>query len=422
MAQLNEAPKVAQNPHEMRVLSTLREHGALTRAELSDKLKLSRTTLSELSTELLQRGAIVEFASGAPRLGRGRPATVLALDPQAGQFIGVDFGHRRVRCVIANAAHQIIASSVAEYAIESDWPARIDIALTALRGAAHDEGVHLEAVHGVGIGFPGPFSPRLPHAEEEPIAVARRLGVQQLKLAFREAFNTEVIVDNNTRLAGLAEAIWDAPVDIENLMYVRLSDGIGGGVVAGGQLLAGGFGFAGEFGHICVAGETAPCRCGKRGCLETVAGKDAILDKCRARGVEVATLEHVAVRAATGDPVVLTVLREVGNAVGHVLGGAAMVLNPGEIVIGGEVAELSPVILEQAAATIRFELLPVSEGTPTVRGTRLGDEAGAIGAVAALFHSSSILTTYPRIPVPAQSRQRSTTVHVSHRKDQQWPR
>ena len=386
------ARAVNRSPHETRILQTLRDHGALTRSELCSRLGISRTTLSELTANLLALGAIVEAEHSAPPFGRGRPARRLVLDPHAGQFIGVDFGHRRVRCAIANASHQIVASGVASYALESDWPHRIARAFELIESITTEAQVHLDAAHGVGIGFPGPFSPRLPHANELPVAVARREGAALLHSAFAKRFGTRVVLDNNTRLAGLAEATW-GEADFDNLLYVRLSDGIGGGMVVGGRLLAGGFGFAGEFGHMSVPGCTASCRCGKRGCLETVASRDAILARCAAKGIAAATLAEVAQRAETGDPAVVTILREVGTALGHVLGAAALTVNPRQIVIGGDVAEISPVIIAQAASTIRYELLPVSEALPDVRAARLGDEGGAIGAAAIVFAGSAVVPT-----------------------------
>lgn len=429
MSKPNVARAFYRSPHETRVLQTLLDHGALTRGELCARLGVSRTTLSELTASLLARGAIVESAPSAPAAGRGRPAHKLALDPHAGQFIGVDFGHRRVRCAVVNASHQIVAAGVESYDMQSDWPERITLALALIDRVSAEANVHLDAVHGVGLGFPGPFSTRLPNAHELPIAVARREGAAALQQAFTDRFATRVVLDNNTRLAGLAEAIWDG-AGIDNLLYVRISDGIGGGIVVDGQVLSGGFGFAGEFGHIRVPGRSAPCRCGKRGCLETIASRDAIIARCAKDDSEITTLTQVARRAATGDPAVLEVLRDAGTALGHVLGAAALSVNPREIVIGGDVAELSPVFIAQAASTIRYELLPVAEAMPEVRPARLGDEGGAIGAAAVLFAGSSTLSseltsqlsTEPTRQLSPELRttQRSTPVHTPLSKARAW--
>ncbi|MDQ1703216.1 MAG: hypothetical protein QOF57_2468, partial [Frankiaceae bacterium] len=98
--------------HELRVLAVLRSRGAASRATVGELTGLSRTTLSAIAAELLQSGAIVEVAANGDEDVRrpGRPVTLLSLNPTAGVAVGVDFGHRRVRISIANAAHALLAS------------------------------------------------------------------------------------------------------------------------------------------------------------------------------------------------------------------------------------------------------------------------------------------------------------------------
>ncbi|MFF2274430.1 ROK family protein [Agromyces sp. NPDC058126] len=402
---------LVRRTHEDRVLQVLREHGAMTRGELAARIGLSRTTLSEITSQLLERGVISVSDDETPRLGRGRPAEKLTLDPAAGQYLGVDFGRRRVRIVVANAAHDLIASDVVAYEATASWQERIDAAFDLVDRMGAERGLHFDGVLGVGIGFPGPFSPRVPHEPSEPVAEARRAGAVLMRTAFADRFAAPVLLDNNTRLAGLAEATWDSAAEVEHLLYLRLSDGIGGGLVVGGRLVTGASGLAGEFGHISLGGHGELCRCGKRGCLETVASIGAILRRCAEAGAPMATLDDVAAAAAKGDPLVVGVLRDAGEAVGRVIGSLAVALNPSEIVVGGEVAQVSEVILEQAAATTAYELLPVGEYSPRIRGAVLGDEGGAIGGIIAVLQNSPLLAGYQSATnvAPAATRLRRST-------------
>ena len=153
---------------------------------------------------------------------------------------------------------------------------------------------------------------------------------------------------------------------MQNLVYLRLSDGVGGGLVVAGRLVAGSRGYAGELGHVTSDPSGLPCRCGKRGCLETLASVPAILAACRAAGAPVETLADLSASAATGDPVVESILRNVGTAVGRVLGATAMTLNPREVVIGGEIVRIAPVIVEQAATTLRYDLHSIPSDRPQI--------------------------------------------------------
>jgi predicted NBD/HSP70 family sugar kinase len=385
---------LVRRTHEERVITALRTHGALSRGELAERVGLSRTTLSEITAALLQRGAIiVTDTDAATREGSGRPAKRLALDPASGQFLGVDFGHRRVSIAVADASHEVIAQAVERYSDQTPWVERIALAFACIDELARETGVHFGALQAVGIGVPGPYTSR--RAGVPAVGWKRQLSPDGVDTAFAERFGAPVLIDNNTRLAALAEAI-ARPDAVDNLLYLRLSDGVGGGLVVSGRLVPGSLGFAGEIGHVTADPAGATCRCGKRGCLETIASVPAILQACQDAGSAVDTLDALAVAVEKGEPAVDAVLREVGTTIGRVLGAAAMVLNPREVVIGGEIAHVAPVLVEQAAATLRYELYSIPSDQPQiVRAAQLRDGDGALGAIAAIFHQSPLLAGYP---------------------------
>jgi predicted NBD/HSP70 family sugar kinase len=385
---------LVRRTHEERVLQALRAHGALSRGDLAKRVGLSRTTLSEITAKLLERGAIiVADTDAATREGSGRPAERLALDPASGQFLGVDFGHRRVNIAVADASHEIMAQAVERYADETPWPQRIELAFAAIDRLSTETGVHFGALQAVGIGLPGPYTSV--GGGVPAVSWKRQLAPEGVDAAFGGRFGAPVVVDNNTRLAALAEAI-SRPDVVDNLVYLRLSDGVGGGLVVAGRLVTGSRGFAGELGHVTADPAGSVCRCGKRGCLETLASVPAILQRCRDAGSPVADLDELAVAVDRGDPAVDSALREVGSAIGRVLGMVAMALNPREVVIGGEVVRIAPVLVEQAASTLRYELYSIPSDQPQiVRPAQLADSDGALGAIAAIFHQSPLLAGYP---------------------------
>lgn len=403
---------LVRRTHEERVLAALRAHGALSRSELAKRVGLSRTTLSEITASLLQRGAIiVADTDAAVRAGSGRPAERLALDPDSGQFLGVDFGHRRVHVAVADASHEVIASGVERYTEDAPWPERLALAFELIDRLSRETGVHYGALQAVGIGVPGPYTGARGGANG--VTWKKQLAPDAVDRAFAERFGAPVFVDNNTRLAALAEAITERDT-VDNLIYLRLSDGVGGGLVVSGRLVTGSRGFAGELGHVTADPAGAPCRCGKRGCLETIASVPAILRACREAGADVETLDDLAVAVERGDPAVDVVLREIGSTVGRVLGAAAMTLNPREVVIGGEIVRIAPVLVEQAAATLRYELYSIPSDQPlVVRAAQLHDSDGALGAIAAIFHQSPLLAGYPEPAASGESvQQKERTVNA----------
>lgn len=393
------------------MLRALREHGALSRGEIAQRVDLSRTTLSEITNDLLARGAIVVISTDADRReGSGRPAERLALDPSSGQFMGVDIGHTRVHVAVADASHEVIAAGVTRYDLDPAWPDRIARAFALIEQLSEETGVHYGALQGVAVGLAGPFPDLLRAHNSE---AGRTSTVDLVSEAFAERFGAPVIIDNNSRLAALAEAIGSSDGSVQDLVYVRLSDGIGGGLVVGGRLVLGSSGFAGELGHVAVADSSAStgveCRCGKRGCLETVASVPSILAECRARGVTMENLDDLRIAVAKGDPIVDAVLRTAATALGKVLGAAAVTLNPSEIVLAGEITQIAPVILQQVTATVGYELIAI-DASPRIRVAQLSDDDGALGAIAALFHQSPLLASYQELanrPVSSPLMQRS---------------
>ncbi|NUW37358.1 ROK family protein [Nonomuraea sp. SMC257] len=362
------------------MLRVLRQHGAQSRNEIAARVGLSRTTVSEITGDLLGRGVIrVVDTDAVERVGSGRPAERLALDPASGQYMGVDFGHRRVNVLVADAAHDIIASGTSRYEESAQWPERLDAGLALIERLSNDTGVHYGALQAIGVGVPG-WGDR-----------SRADGVAEV---FAERFHAAVIVDNNVRFAGLAEALHAQTDSVRDLIYLRLSDGVGGGLVVGGQLARGSNGYAGELGHVTAVPGGDQCRCGKRGCVETVASVPAILGRCRRLGVPMESLDDLKAAVDIAHPVVDEVLREAGTAVGRMLGTAAMTLNPSEIVLGGDIVEIAPALIRQVTSTVTYELSWLTDAAPVIRPALLSDESGALGAIAALFHESPLLAGY----------------------------
>lgn len=346
---------LTRRTHEMRVLAALRRRGPSSRAELAQATRLSRTTLSEIATDLVARGAVVVAdTDAAQRRGSGRPAALLALDPGSAQFLGLDFGHRRVALAIAGASHEVVARGEAEYDEHSSWDERAALAVELATTLAARHELHFGALQGVAAGVTGRS-----RAAAEPV-VAGVLG---------EAFGVDVTVDNNVRFAGLAEAS-ERGGRFTHAVYLHLSDGVGGAVVVDGRLHQGADRFAGELGHVVVDPSGETCRCGKRGCLETIARLGAL------EGADPEQLDRVA--------------REVGR----VLGAAAMILDPDLIVVGGRVPDEHPDLLARIEQSVRESAGGTAGSPPEVLSAVCGPYAGARGSLIAAIHESPLLAGY----------------------------
>ncbi|MEV4836878.1 ROK family protein [Nonomuraea sp. NPDC049486] len=441
--------------HEDAVLSALRSAGALSRAQLTERTGLSRTTLFAIISDLMERDAVIETeAVPAEPRGRGRPAALVSLNPAAGLLLGLDLGRGRVRLAVANAAHQVVATASAALREDAAPAEQAEAAVRLVREVAAERGISLGALEAVGLGLvgvlddhlpaptPAPTTPALsepthapsspsdsadaagppgPHARSGnagPAGVAGPLGsragsgeraglpegvpARYLPLALRvaEEFGVRVAVDNNARLAALAEATWGVARPVRDMVYVRWSVGVGGGFLAGGRLLRGAHGAGGEVGHVSLDPGGPPCHCGGRGCLEGRIGGQRLLDACAARGVPLAGLDELVTAAQDRVPAVCEVVASAAADLGRVLAGTVTQLDPALVVVGGELAALGSLVLDPIRDAISRQALPRSPRQIEVTQADLGVNASAMGAIALLLHEEPSIPAHLRPALP----------------------
>ncbi|MFG1612366.1 ROK family protein [Nonomuraea wenchangensis] len=390
--------------HEELVLGLLRKHGPLSRGELGKLCRLSRTTLYDILAELVATGAVVPAGQqdDGPR-GRGRPAETLALNPGAGQAIGIDFARRALHVAAVNLAHEIVGAASEPHDADLPWERRVDLA-ERLIGRLGGGDLRLGALSAIGAGVVGPISDPdggpdgdIESDFENDIEAGEPLP-HRAQVLLRERFGVPVLLDNNTRLAALGEAIWGAAAGGRDVLYLRLSHGVGGGLVIDGSLHRGAYGLSGEFGHIVVDPGGRPCSCGGTGCLETVASVRAVLDAYRDRGGHADDVRDLVEAAGRAEPGALALLAEVGADIGAVLAALCNAVGPGVIVIGGELAETGAALLEPIGRTLDARVMPISRHRVSLRRATLGEAAGALGGIALVLHESPLLSRYPAGP------------------------
>jgi len=361
------------------ILEVLRHRGTTSRAEIAKQTGLSTTTVSTLVGELLEESVVVELGDRrTSATGGGRPARVLAFNPAAGGAVGVHLAHDHVRVGVTDLAGNVVAQTLSEIDVDHE-PTRT-LALvggTALELIA-ESGLRKDGIVGLGVAVSAP----MPAASPGP-GVGRILADWHsvdvgAELTRRTGFSVEI--GNDANLGAIAEQRFGAAQGVDDLVYVMLSDGVGAGLILDGRLYEGALGGAGEFGHITVAPDGYICRCGNRGCLETVVGAKALVSALAlTRGDS--TVADILLAAAAGDDGARRVLSDAGTAVGRALVPLCTVLDPALVVIGG--AGGSSAVLVEAVQDALVRGMTPLRGTPVaVRAGALGDQAEMLGAVA----------------------------------------
>lgn len=192
-----------------------------------------------------------------------------------------------------------------------------------------------------------------------------------------------VHIGNDATLGALAEWRLGAGTAVDDLVYVMLGEGVGCGLVLGGRLHTGASGTAGELGHLPVVSDGKICRCGSRGCLETVVSKRALVSAlAHTMGLEakVGTLLDL---ADVGDRGALRLLTDAGDVLGKALAGVCTITDPSLVVIGGDLTarpESSETLLVAARQALGQALPPVANHDVQIVRAELGPRAEALGA------------------------------------------
>ncbi|RAJ67700.1 putative NBD/HSP70 family sugar kinase [Streptomyces sp. KhCrAH-43] len=362
------------------VLRLVSHHGSVTRAQLMDLSGLPRTTVYDAVAALVDSGAITTAPVAGDGRGRGRPVERLSLNPGRAQFLGIEFTRRATRVALANDACQLMGVRGAEEPSTAGWQDRVRTAhrlARVLAGGSLGPG----SVKGVGVGIGGPGSVRSV-AAGGPGAARPGPEVEVAHLV-RERFAAPVRVERGYRLAALGEATWGAAAGEPDLLSVSLSREVGGGLIQAGALHRGPYATAGELGHVNVERENGrPCHCGGRGCLETVASSQAVLDRYHACGGLASDLADLAVAARNAEEAACRVLAETGRAVGGVLAALANTFAPAVIVIGGALTRTGTALMDPLKRELHELLVPTVRPHLSLRAATLGTTATACGAVA----------------------------------------
>ena len=363
------------------VVEVLRRRGTASRAEIARATGLSRSTVSSLVADLQDHGFVIEREEPANgRSGAGRPPVLLALDPSAGFAIGVDLGHRHVSVAIADLSSTVIAERRVEMDVDRNAEAALDAAAELAGELLDAAGVERDRVVAAGMGLPGPID-RENGSVVSSVILPGWVGLRAAdELGGRLGLHVEV--DNDANLGALAEATYGAGRGYADVVYVKVASGIGAGLIVGGRLHRGASGIAGELGHVQVVPNGAVCRCGNRGCLETVAAAPALLESLRhSHGGDV-TVRRVLALAEEGDLGCRRVLTDAGRAIGRVVADLCNHLNPGIVVVGGDLAMAGDSLVTGVRESVERHALPAAAEAVRVEAATLGDRAEVLGALA----------------------------------------
>ena len=360
------------------LLQLIRTGSCRTRKELIEYTGLSRSTITERVDRLIEAGYIHE--SGVGVSGGGRPPSVLDIDAASRLVLVADLGASHARVALTDLAARPLAEEYTEMRIDRGPDAVLSWVRHAFQRLLDRSGRGPGQVCGIGVDLPGSVD----HASGRMIRSFLMPGWDDYPIgeALRAAFDVPVLVENDANAMALGEW-WSFWRECRSLILVKVSTGIGTGIVLDGKIYRGVEAAAGNIGHVRLReADDRVCTCGSRGCVASLASGHTL-----AVNLGQESSRDVVRLVQAGDPSAIACAQQAGRTLGIVLATAVSLLNPGVLVLAGDMAETREHYLTGIRESVYRRSLPYTTRNLEIVTSSLGDRAGIVGtAVIVMEH------------------------------------
>ena len=358
------------------LLQLVRSERATTRKALLTSTGLSRTTLTARLDRLLEAGLLTE--GGLEDSTGGRPARQLRFDDRHAVVLAASIDTMHAEAAVTDLAGRRLAHRAGESRVADGPEVVLDRIAEWFESMLAEVG---RPVCGIGVSVPGPVEPGRACVNQPPIMPGWDGYPIDTHLGPR--FGAPVLVDNDANLMALGEHRARYP-DSAALVVVKVSTGIGAGLVIDREVYRGIDGGAGDIGHVRLPDyPEARCLCGSTGCLAAVAGGGALAARLTELGLPTTSGSGVRERVLAGEPAAVRLAEEAGRQVGEVLATLVCVVNPGVLVVAGDLAE--PHFVAGVREVLYRRALPRS--TRNLR-VEIGGRGEALGGAVAMVVES----------------------------------
>lgn len=379
------------NFQKRKIIKNLFLHGAMTNTDLGKFVKLSTPKIISLLNELKEEGLVEELGQGNSSGGR-RP-NLYGNKEDAFYIIGISINIYKTSVSIFNAKNQKVTDDHILTLTISHGTTIIDPIVEFTEKVIQEKQIPREKILGIGIEMPGMV--------DSSTGINKTYMVSDRPVAeiFSEKFGMEVLIENDAKTRAFAELRFGLAHSKKNALVIHLDWGVGLGIIVNGKLYKGRDGFAGEFGHLPMVDNGMLCKCGKQGCLETIASGTAIARMAK-EGIKTGRssflgnlidpeqenneIRNVVQAATMGDQYSISILANVGHWLGKGFAYLIQIFNPELIILGGRMSEANQFILPHIQQAIQIFCNPELGNEVEIKVSELGSQAGIQG-VAALF-------------------------------------
>lgn len=359
-------------------LGTLLRHvhdtGELSRAELTGRMGLNRSTIAALVSELDALGLIEHSSPAAGRRGAGRPSAGVRIREDGPYVVAVDLGVDHAVVARVGLGGKIWHRASAPIPEEPEaWLVGATIATLVRQVVALSPAD--APLLGIGVAVPGLVRRSDGLVRHAPNLNWHDVSFGSIVLAAL-ALDVPIALGNDADLGALAEHRRGAAVAVDDLVYLSGNVGVGAGVITNGNRLEGVAGYAGEVGHLYHDPRGLPCHCGSRGCWETVVGAPAIAEALRCPSDQVSRLGEILDEMTTAP----RELRPIATDLGRGLGAVVNIFNPSVVILGGYFLPLFRLCRAEVTAGLGDRALMPARDSVRLTLPGLGTDSVLLGA------------------------------------------
>ncbi len=367
--------------HQQLIHLVCSEEGA-SRADLARLTGMSKAAIGALVKEMLADGLLQESDMAASG-GQGRPSVTLSLAPDAAYAIGISLIDNQLVLVLMNASGEKIAESLLTPQLEI--PDVIQQLAGEIRSLLKDTLIERQRLVGIGFALSA-----FVDAAQAVCVQSALLGWHQVPLAELLSHATggiPVFIENDTRALANWEKTFGHLRKLESAVVISHGSGIGSAAVIYGRIWRGAHGGAGEIAHCTIVPAGTPCRCGKRGCLDTIASLTAIFEQARMAGINTDQLDELEAMARKGHTAAIQILHRAGDALGLAISHQIQTHDPAAIMLAHQPESFNGLLNTVMQQAIETNLLPGMAGnTPLIYRPLTQDSWALAAASVALTH------------------------------------
>ncbi|MGL5635029.1 MAG: ROK family protein [Sarcina sp.] len=302
--------------------------------------------------------------------------------------IGIDLGGTKISTAIANLDGKVQSLFVVPTEAELGEKKVIENIVNSIEKVIVEGKSTLDEIACIGIGSPGVLD-----LEAGSILASPNLPFSNFQIVseLKKSFDVDVYLDNDANVATIGEYVLGAGKGKENIVYVTVSTGVGGGAIVNGELYRGATANALEVGHMTLDPHGPICGCGNFGCLEALSSGTAIAKKARQaveskietslRQYDKITSYEVFVEANKGDSLANEIIDSALNYLGIGIANIITMFDPSMVIIGGGVSNAGDRIFEKVKQVVKRRNFKVMSDNCEIVHAKLGTDAGVLGAV-----------------------------------------